>query len=106
MRLSSTVVLIMRLDVQCQALLRLSAVWRWNERKCPRIIQIQTNEGRQETKQKTPMCYACTNVLVVKTFKNSTAERVLSECSQLRHTCDILEYLFKSTAEQVPSECS
>ena len=43
--------LIMRLDVQCQALLRLSAVWRWNERKCPRIIQIQTNELRQETKQ-------------------------------------------------------
>ena len=54
--------LIMRLDVQCQALLRLSAVWRWNERKCPRIIQIQTNEGRQETKQKTPMFYACTQI--------------------------------------------
>ena len=45
-------------------------------------------------------------VLVVKTFKNSTAERVPSECSQLRYTSDILEYLFKSTAERVPSECS
>ena len=44
--------------------------------------------------------------LVVKTFKNSTAERVPSECSQLRYTSDILEYLFKSTAERVPSECS
>ena len=43
---------------------------------------------------------------VVKTFKNSTAERVPSECSQLRYTSDILEYLFKSTAERVPSECS
>ena len=43
--------LIMRLDVQCQALLRLSAVWRWNERKCPRIIQIQTNEGPAAEKQ-------------------------------------------------------
>ena len=60
------VVLIMRLDVQCQALLRLSAVWRWNERKCPRIIQIQTNERRQETKQKTKMCDACTNVHSIK----------------------------------------
>ena len=44
--------------------------------------------------------------VVVKTFKNSTAERVPSECSQLRYTSDILEYLFKSTAERVPSECS
>ena len=44
--------------------------------------------------------------LVVKTFKNSTAERVPSECSQLRYTSDILEYLLKSTAERVPSECS
>ena len=44
--------------------------------------------------------------LVVKTFKSSTAERVPSECSQLRYTSDILEYLFKSTAERVPSECS
>ena len=38
---------------------------------------------------------------MVKTFKNSTAERVPSECSQLRYTSDILEYLFKSTAERV-----
>ena len=48
----------------------------------------------------------CVRALVVKTFKNSTAERVPSECSQLRYTSDILEYLFKSTAERVPSECS
>ena len=48
--------------------------------------------------------YVCP--LVVKTFKNSTAERVTSECRQLRYTSDILEYLFKSTAERVPSECS
>ena len=46
------------------------------------------------------------SALVVKTFKNSTAERVTSECRQLRYTSDILEYLFKSTAERVPSECS
>ena len=44
--------------------------------------------------------------LVVKTFENSTAGRVPSECDQLRYTFDILEYLFKSTAERVPSECS
>ena len=44
--------------------------------------------------------------LVVNTFKRSTAERVPSECSQVRYTCDIWEYLFKSTAERVPSECS
>ena len=35
----------------------------------------------------------CVCALVVKTFKNSTAERVPSECSQLRYTSDILEYL-------------
>ena len=38
---------------------------------------------------------------MVKTFKNSTAERVLSDCSQLRCTCNILEYLLKSTAKRV-----
>ena len=48
----------------------------------------------------------CACTLVVKTFKNSTAQRVPSEYSQLRYTSDILEYLFKSTAERVPSECS
>ena len=48
----------------------------------------------------------CACTLVVKTFKNLTAQRVPSECSQLRYTSDILEYLFKSTAERVPSECS
>ena len=41
------------------------------------------------------------SALVVKTFKNSTAERVPSEWSKLRYTSDILEYLFKSTAERV-----
>ena len=34
------------------------------------------------------------------TFKN----QLPSECSQLRYTGDILEYLFKSTAERVPSK--
>ena len=39
---------------------------------------------------------------MVKTFKISTAVRVPSECNQPRYTCDILEYLFKSTAERLP----
>ena len=39
---------------------------------------------------------------MVKTFKISTAMRVKSECNQPRYTCDILEYLFKSTAERLP----
>ena len=45
-------------------------------------------------------------IVVVNTFKTSTAERVPSECNQPRYTCDMLEYLFKSTFERVPSECS
>ena len=42
--------------------------------------------------------------LVVNTFKRSTAEQVPSECSQLRYICYILEYLFKSISQRVPSE--
>ena len=38
-------------------------------------------------------------------IKISTAERVPSECSLLRYTSNILEYLFKSTAKWVPSGC-
>ena len=48
--------------------------------RCPEYISPQ-------------VCWACW--LVVKTFKNSTAERVPSECRQLQYTADILEYLFK-----------
>ena len=40
-------------------------------------------------------------LLVVNTFKRSTAERMPYECNQSWYTCDILEYLFKSTAERV-----
>ena len=36
----------------------------------------------------------CTFSLVLNTFKRSIAERVPSECSQPRYTCDISEYLF------------
>ena len=37
---------------------------------------------------------------------SSSVERVPSGYSQPQYTCNLLEYHFKSTAEQVPSECS
>ena len=68
------------------------------------FLSTNWNANVKSNIQTTQFLCACRQVM--KTFKNSTAERVPSECSQLRYTCDILEYLFKSTAERVPSECS
>ena len=69
-------------------------------------INIVSGEGGDRGAQHLRRGHQRGRWVVVKTFKKSTAERVASECSQLRYTSDILEYLFKSTAERVPSECS